>query len=85
MDIKRIIKERGLTISKVAKKIGVSDMSLYQTLDGNPTVGTLQRIADVLSCNVGDFFLDELESSSFKNGTLVINGKEYDVLLKERK
>ena len=87
MDVKKIIREKGFTIAQVAKKMGVTDMSLYQTLDGtpNPTVKTLQRIAEVIGCNVGDFFLDELENSSFKNGTLTINGKECDVLLRERK
>lgn len=36
-------------------------ISLSQNLSRNPTVNTLQRIADVIGCNVGDFFRDEVD------------------------
>lgn len=61
MNVKSIIKEKGFTIEAVAAKIGVSRVTLSQTLSGNPTVGTLQRIAEAIGCNVGDFFADEVQ------------------------
>lgn len=30
-------------------------------INGNPTIGTLQSIAKVIGCTVGDFFADELD------------------------
>ena len=65
MDIKSIIKQKGLTMEEVAERIGVSRVTLSQTLSGNPTMNTLQRIADALECKVGEFFLDELEEKNF--------------------
>ena len=65
MDIKSIIKQKGLTMEEVAERIGVNRVTLSQTLSGNPTMSTLQRIADALECKVGEFFLDELEEKNF--------------------
>lgn len=65
MDIKSIIKQKGLTMEEVAERMGVSRVTLSQTLSGNPTMSTLQRIADALECKVGEFFLDELEEKNF--------------------
>ena len=65
MDIKSLIKQKGLTMEEVAERMGVSRVTLSQTLSGNPTMSTLQRIADALGCKVGEFFLDELEEKNF--------------------
>jgi len=59
MDVKSIIKEKGFTIEQVAKEMGISRVTFTQNLSRNPTMRTLQRIADVLGCKVGDFFKDE--------------------------
>lgn len=63
MDVKSIIKEKGFTIEQVAKEMGISRVTFTQNLSRNPTMRTLQRIADVLECKVGDFFKDEIEPS----------------------
>ena len=65
MDIKSIIKQNGLTMEGVAERMGINRVTLSQMLSGNPTMSTLQRIADVLECKVGEFFLDELEEKNF--------------------
>ena len=65
MDIKSIIKQKGLTMEDVAERMGINRVTLSQTLSGNPTMSTLQRIADALGCKVGEFFLDELEEKNF--------------------
>lgn len=61
MDVKSIIKEKGWTIEGVANKMGITRITLSQNLSRNPTVNTLQRVADVIGCKVGDFFRDEIE------------------------
>ena len=59
MDIKKVIKERGYTIEDVAKKMGISRVTLSQNMSRNPTIGTLERIANAIGCKVVDFFQDE--------------------------
>lgn len=61
MNIKKVIKEKGFTSTKVAEVMGITTGGMSQLIKGNPTVGTLQRIADVIGCKVGDFFRDEIE------------------------
>ena len=61
MEVRSIIKEKGWTIEKVASEMGINRVTLSQNLSGNPTIKTLQRIADVIGCKVGDFFRDEME------------------------
>lgn len=56
MDIRNIIKERGFTMEQVAENIGISRVTLYQNLSRNPTVSTLQKVADVIGCEMADFF-----------------------------
>ncbi len=62
MDVRGIIKEKGWTIERVAREMGISRVTLSQNLSRNPTVNTLQRIANVIGCKVGDFFRDELDT-----------------------
>lgn len=62
MDVKAIIKEKGWTIERVAIEMGITRVTLSQNLSRNPTVNTLQRIASVIGCNVGDFFRDEVNT-----------------------
>lgn len=68
MDVKAIIKERGWTIEQVAAQMkksngqrGISPITLHQTLSRNPTINTLEKIARIIGCNVGEFFKDEID------------------------
>ena len=58
MDIKKVIKERGYTIEEVAKKMGISRVTLSQNMSRNPTVSTLERIANAIGCEVSEFFME---------------------------
>lgn len=64
MDIKKIVKEKGYTMAKVADELGINRVTLAQSLSGNPTLHKLQDVADVLGCSVGDFFRDEMSEKS---------------------
>lgn len=59
MNIKATIKAHHMTINEVAVKMGINRVSLSQTISNNPTYSTLSKIADVLGCDVMDFFKDE--------------------------
>ena len=64
MEIKKVIKEHGYTIEKVAKKMGISRVTLSQNISRNPTVGTLERIANAVDCSISEFFADEKECNN---------------------
>ncbi len=61
MQIARVIKQKGFTISKVAEQLGITQVTMSRNIapTANPTVATLRKIADVVGCNVADFFADE--------------------------
>lgn len=56
MDIKGVIIKHGYTIQQVSDAMGVSRVTLSRTIGNNPTVNTLQRIADIIGCQVSEFF-----------------------------
>lgn len=61
MNIKETLRKHGYTITSCAEKMGISQPSLTQIINGNMKISSLQRIADAIGCPVGDFFLDEQE------------------------
>ena len=46
--IREICKEKGLTMYQLADKMKIGHVSFSKTVNGNPTLKTLQNIADVL-------------------------------------
>lgn len=64
MDIKNVIRKKGYTMEQVAEKMGITRITLSQSLSRNPTMNTLQRVADAIGCKVGEFFLDEIQQDS---------------------
>lgn len=51
-----IIKDKGMTLQEVADKLGVARNTLYRQMNGNPTVETVQKIADVLGVHISELF-----------------------------
>jgi transcriptional regulator with XRE-family HTH domain len=56
MNVKQILKRKGYTVTQVAEEMGINRGSLYNMLSGNPTVESLQKIADIVGCDVAEFF-----------------------------
>jgi len=54
--IKEIIKEKGTTIQSIADAIGVNRVTLSNSINGNPTLETLNKIADALGVSVTELF-----------------------------
>lgn len=65
--IKEIAKEKGVTLEVLSNRIGVNRVTLSRTINGNPTVDTLQKIADALGVSIRELFEPENTEPIFKN------------------
>ena len=70
MRIKEVIKEKGFTVSQLADKIGIKQESLSRAINGNPTVETLEKIAEALDVPIWQLFATPNEIQQI-NGSLV--------------
>lgn len=54
----------GVSQKMIAAKMGVKPSSVYLTLSGggNPTIDTLQKIAEAIGCKRWEFFIDEMDA-----------------------
>lgn len=87
-NIKKVLKDRGWSASRLAEhmkgkngEVGVSQASVSQIINGNPTIGKLEEIASIIGCKVGDFFTDSSDFVAFvrKNGTTFTFDSEDDL------
>lgn len=56
--IKRIQKEKGISNVELAKRLDISAIGIGKIINGSPTVKSLIKIAEVLECDLSDFFTD---------------------------
>ena len=54
--IKDTMKKYGTTINEVAKKMGITRVTLSTHVNGNPSTEILLRIADAIGCDVTELF-----------------------------
>lgn len=54
--IKDVIKDKGLTIQSLADRMGINRVNLSSSINGNPTIETLGKIADALNVPVSELF-----------------------------
>ncbi len=52
--VKDICKQQGVTLKEVADRMGITDIALRKSLYGNPTIKTLQRVAEAIGVDVID-------------------------------
>ena len=50
--IKQVCKAKGLNMNELAKMLSINPVSLSSAINGNPTVGWLEKVADVLGVEV---------------------------------
>lgn len=74
--VKEICKEKGLLFKDLAERIGVSDVALRKQVQGNPTIDTLQKIADALQVNFIELF-SPIDKATI--GVIRHNGKIYEI------
>lgn len=56
MRIKEVIKEKGLTVGIVAKRMGVVQPALSRVINGNPTVEMVERVAAAIGVPASELF-----------------------------
>lgn len=54
--VKELCKEKGLTLQQLAEYMGVNRVSLSNSINGNPTIGTLEKVAGALGVDVVELF-----------------------------
>ena len=68
--ILEICKEKGITQKELAEIIGISRVGLSKALNGNTTIGTLEKVATALSVPISSLFEAERDFIAFvrRNG-----------------
>ena len=54
--IKELCKEKNILQKELAERIGISETAFTQAIKGNPTIGTLEKIAKALDVEVYELF-----------------------------
>lgn len=80
LNIKKTIKDYGLEVREVAKRMEISPTGLSQHINGNPSVEVLQRIADAIGCDVSELF--EQPKSNTASLTCPHCGKSIEIGIK---
>lgn len=57
--IKEILKEKGYTIQSLSDEMGVNRVSLTNSINGNPTVETLEKIASTIGVDISELFISD--------------------------
>jgi transcriptional regulator with XRE-family HTH domain len=59
--IKDLAKEKGITLNEIAEKVGITQPSISRIVNGriNPTLDTLEKIADSLGVGITELFKRE--------------------------
>lgn len=80
--IRAQIKLHGMKQTEVAKVLGVQPTNLTRTIN-NPriTLADLNKLAEVIGCNVADFFMDDYTPSQPPTLTCPYCGKPINVRL----
>lgn len=56
LNIKKAIKDHGLEVREVAKRMDITPTGLSQHINGNPSVEVLERIAKAIGCDISELF-----------------------------
>ena len=63
---------------ELAEKVGVTDIALRASLKGNPTVGTLEKVANALNVEVWELFTESPGESEI-SGFIKAKGVIYEI------
>lgn len=64
--IRKIMLEKGISVNEMSEKLGITRQSFYSIVNGNPTMSTLAKIAEILGVTVKKLFRDENISDNEK-------------------
>lgn len=77
--VRELCRAQGITMKELASRMEIAPESLSRAINGNPTLSTLNNIADKLNVNVAQLFDTSFSSSDllaiilFRGKTHVIN------------
>ena len=54
--VKEILKEKGISQKNLSENIGVAEISLSRSINGNPSLETLEKIANALNVPISELF-----------------------------
>lgn len=69
--IKRIAKEKGKSLNRVARDLFMNLSQLSASLNGNPTLSTLKKVATSLNVELADLFPRKVSGFLEYNGKIV--------------
>lgn len=68
--IKEIAKRKEITLEQLANKLNINRVTLSRSINGNPTIETLNKIANVLDVEVVELFVP---AKNNKTETIYVN------------
>ncbi|BBD45339.1 DNA-binding helix-turn-helix protein [Petrimonas sp. IBARAKI] len=72
--IKEIVKQKGITLGELSENLGIARESLSRAINGNPTLETLNNIADALDVHITELFEKDPIS-----GIIIIDGVTHQI------
>lgn len=76
--VKDLIKQKGMTMQQFAEILGVTRDTLTRNINGNPTLETLERIANALGVDISELFVRNTPDYEV-NGYVKVKGTLYEV------
>lgn len=62
--IKDICKEQGIMMKDLAERINITEVGLSKSLNGNPTISRLQKIANALNVDFIELFIPKNDGTT---------------------
>ena len=56
LKVKEILRDKGMTINDLANVMGINRVTLSNIINGNPTLETLQKIANSLGVKITNIY-----------------------------
>lgn len=79
--IKEVCKKKGITQKQLSELCGIAEVSLSKSINGNPTISTLEKIATALGVEITELF-----NTPANNGFACPNcGTQLELRVKENK
>lgn len=75
-NLKAICRQKGLSLTDVANRMGASPSNLLSSVKGNPTISKIQDIANALQVSVSELLTMRPEKAT---GVAIIDGQVYQV------
>ena len=87
--IKKVIRDHGLTQKEVADKMGVTPVSVMSMINGNPKLGSLNKMAKAIGADLLEFFVqmtkDDKDFQSLLSRFDTFDTSDFSPLIDERK